>query len=195
MKKQIGKNVEPNSYFDGIVTDHIYAFFKDGKLYHFDKKNEEVILKYNPKYFPDGIFVKMVVPLNFLPDTTYTKENLFQKEEKILDIGSILNFEIKYEREGAAKHYRIEVKLNKDLKILKSGQKLPKLCPCNCSVSKVVNTYNKSDIVTINNNDFNSLNQLFTQVSIQLRPLNRSHTCNVFTTFKLETGNDLDSLR
>lgn len=195
MKKQIGKNVEPNSFFEGSVTDHVYAFYKDGKFYHFDKKDEEVKLEYNSKHLPDGILVKMVVPLYFLPETTYSKENLFKKEEKILDLGSVLNFEIKYEREGYAKHYRFEVTLNSDLKIIKSGQKLPKLCQCQCSVSKVVNTYNKSEIVTINNNDFNSLNQLYTQVSIQLRPLNRSHTCNVITTFKLENGNDLDSLR
>lgn len=195
MKKSKGKNVSNNTFFDSVVTDHVYAYFKDGKYFYFDNPDQEVSFSYNPDFFPKGILVKMVVSLNHIPDAIYTEENTFKSESKILDAGSVLTFELPYNNAGSSVHFLIEVKLIEELKIIKMGKKLPKLSSCKCVIINIKDRFNNDKSLIIPENSFNSLNQLYTQTSIQLRPSNNSHTCNVFTTFKLPNGKLLDSLR
>jgi hypothetical protein len=195
MKKSKGKNISPNTFFDSTVTDHVYAYFKDGKYYYFDDPEQEVRFDYDQNLFPEGILVKMVVSLNHIPDTIYTEINTFKSESKILDAGSVLTFELPYNNAGSSVHFFIEVKLIEELKIIKMGKKLPKLSSCQCVIINIKNRLNKGESLIIPENSFSSLNQLYTQTSIQLRPTNKSHTCNVFTTFKLPNGKLLDSLR
>lgn len=193
MEQKSKKTIPEINYFGDIVTDHIHAEYREGKFFYYDT-NDEVILDYDKKIQPKGIYVKIVAPLHNILDEKF-QDAAKKSERRIMDSGSILYFQMKYDVNSSNNLFVVEVKLLDDLFIDQIGHKPATLKSCRCIILNVWDKFSKMKKVPVEMIEATSLNQLFTQASVKLRPNNRSHSCNVFRTFKINERNYLDVLR
>lgn len=191
MEQKSKKSIPEINYFGDVVTEHIHAQYRNGKFYYFETE-EEVVLKLG-KNSTKGVYVRITAPLHCLPEDKFNAATQ-RVEKKILEKGSILSFELKYEISANSK-YLIRVELLEDLCTVQMGHKHVRLLLCKVKVISYEDLFNNRNEIMLEKTEFNSLNQVYTQTSIQLRKNNRSHTCNVFNTFKLANGRVLDLLR
>jgi hypothetical protein len=155
------------------VTVKIDAFYDNGEFLNPETK-EPVVLNGQHN-------VTITVPFEAL--SKELQEEYGKREIKILlTKGSVLHFELGIENTV----HRFEVVLSNHLVLRTKGNKHGKLEPCNCVVSDM----DTLKVVA----EAESLNQAFTKTSVQLRPKNKTHNCNVFKIFHFE-GRPLDYLR
>jgi hypothetical protein len=185
-------------YFGELHTAHVYAYYKKGEFYDFDTGEKVKLEEREPvepfdKEKPNGIFVKIIVPLFRTTDEDYEKHKKLERKQ-LLSTHTKLQFYMGVYGRGRV---RFEVVIKSDLTASKKGNKEWKLDNCPCQLIGAEERYEQGYL------DFDfepieamSLNQLFTQISIRFRPENISHNCNVFKTFRVaNTGMLLDNLR
>lgn len=155
------------------VTAKINAIYAGGKFLNPESKKPVVL---NGQHN-----VTITAPFESLPKEL--QEEYGKSEEKtLITKGSVLYFELGVENTIR----RFEVVLSDDLVLRTKGNKLGKLDSCCCVVSEM----DTSMVIA----EAESLNQAFTKTSVQLRPNNKTHNCNVFKTFHFE-GRPLDYYR
>jgi hypothetical protein len=184
-------------YFGELYTAHVYAYYKNGEFYDFDTREKVKLEEREPvesfdKENPSGVFVKIIVPLYRTTDEDYEKHKK-QECKQLLPAYTKLIFDMGIKDYGRMRFVAI---IKADLYALKKGNKEWKLDDCPCELVRESNYYPEILPFEIESIEANSLNQLFTKVSVKYRPDNASHNCNVFKVFRdTSTGVLLDSLR
>ena len=172
---KVAEKMNKNPWYDDInEIAYMNAIFKFGNFVDAET-HERIILKENTT-------VRISIPLYGIQEGQKKKHNEV-KRYLLLKKHTNLNFHFYYDN----KSFEFLVILLDDLYLSKKGNQFSRLEPCKCVVNNPNRKY-ASDFET------DSLNQAFTKASIEYRPNNKSHTCNVFKTFRYK-DEELENLR
>jgi hypothetical protein len=163
---------------------HIYVIFKGGKFLDAETK-KELQLSYDPKLFPEGIHLKLLVPV-FALDKESQNIHSEQKKAILIERDALLNFEIE--------DYTFYCKLNTNLYLQQKGKRTPFLSKVKCEIIEIINSRG-NNISPLVIKSYESLNQAFTGSSIAYFPGKKYHTGNVFKKFQTDKGEKLENLR
>ena len=150
---------------------------REGRLYS-QESNAPVIFRDDEPFW-------ICVPASALSDNHISLIHEDQSKV-ILQQGSILTFEFGYQSD----QYVFKTRLCEDLVLTKKVGKSSRLSPCHCEITMIHGPIGAEAQVIM----ADSLTQAFNKTSVHYRPENRSHTCNVFITFRYH-GVKLTSLR
>lgn len=185
------------NYFGDLQTAHVYAYYKNGEFYDFDTNEKVELEERNPnepfdKNNPDGVLVKIIVPLSRTTDSDYARHKE-QRDQCFLAAGNCVEFYLDLQEPFAK--LKFVVRLDSDLSISKRGKKEWRLSGCDCTLVNCRNA-NTNEIFDLEEIKALSLNQMFLKASIKYRPNNASHNTNVFKSFYVaSTGESLNQLR
>jgi predicted DNA-binding antitoxin AbrB/MazE fold protein len=161
----------------------ITATYQGGKFIDLETKEEVK--------FKNGTLVDIRLRVDDL-----TREKDLERASKVqkkllIPAGRHLFFNMKDDKQGEVVYV---VLLKQDLILTKNGLKPSIVDNCSCEVVGKESTTGgflqfKEPILAF------SLNQAFFQCSIKFRPNNKSHTCNIYKTFRTEGGQLLEYFR
>jgi hypothetical protein len=157
-------NEKSEAFIDFTQNTCMEAVFDEGKL--IDSETLEILPIKN------GTRVVVLVPMHAL-DNNFQKKLSELERKKMLDNSVVLHFSF-LDDSGSRREFLVT--LLEDLYISRKGRGLGKLDDCKCSVRE---ENSKNELFKVD-----SLNQAYFQASMKFRQKNKSHTCNVFRTFR-----------
>lgn len=171
-----------HEWYDNLNTTVIPIEIKDGKIYLRSGKGLPQI--------KDGAKAEIIIPSFYIEDKNlkneYNKEELFplfKKGTKLFVEMLIRKYEeieeeYKYFVPNNSVYCKIEIELLQDLIIKDRGTKLPRLEKCDVIASKIKITNSKDNVQV--NLKANSLNEMYSKLSVIFEHHRTSHTGNVF---------------
>ncbi|MBS4072157.1 MAG: hypothetical protein KGZ90_12550 [Algoriphagus sp.] len=163
---------------------HLDVIYKEGKFFDAITK-KEIILEYNSLLFPDGIHLKLLVPL-FSLHPEDQKFHCNRKKKLFLEKSTILYF--------AIDHLSFYCELEDDLYLVQVGNRTAKLSSCSCKLLGADDSGGRP-LSPFQQKIYGSLNQLYTGASMDYFPHRNYHTGNAFKKFSTQERETLRYLR
>ncbi|WP_026952456.1 hypothetical protein [Algoriphagus mannitolivorans] len=168
----------------GIPDAHIDVIYKDGKFLDGTTKME-LSLEYNSQLYPEGIHLKLLVPL-FALNPEEQKAHIKVKRKLFLKIGSLLYF--------AIDDLSFYCELENDLYLIQVGNRTAKLSPCSCKLKGADDSRGRP-VSPFHQKTYDSLNQLYTGTSMDYFGHRKYHIGNAFKKFSTRDRKTLQYLR
>lgn len=163
---------------------HLDIIYKAGKFLDATLR-KEIILDYDQKLFPEGIHLKLLVPL-FALNTEEQKVHINRRRKIFLKSGTVLYF--------AIDNLSFYCELEDDLYLIQVGNKTTKLSSCRCKLVGADDTRG-NPISPFTQKTYDSLNQAYTGTSMDFFARRKYHTGNAFKKFSTRDRNTLQYLR
>ncbi len=175
-----------NSDFPELDTPdaHLDIIYKDGKFLD-AALQKEIIFEYDQKLFPNGIHLKLLVPL-FALNSEEQKIHNNRKRKKFLENGTVLFF--------AIDNLSFYCELEDDLYLIQVGNRTPKLSSCKCKLLGADDSRGRP-FTPFNQKNYDSLNQLYSGASMDYFSHRKYHTGNAFKKFSTQNRKTLQYLR
>lgn len=183
MKQGKKLNLDIENYYGELRKAMITVRYQEGTFIDIET-GEEVALQ-------EGTLVAITLSAVNLKRQSDLKRASKVQKRLILRAGEVLHFYLKDERGSEEKYI---VRLDEDLSMVKKGLKPALVKDCTCEVIGKESSTGRFEVFKEPIKVL-SLNQAYFQSSLRFRPQIRSHTCNVYRTFRTHEGKLLEEFR